>query len=270
MQDYNRGRSANGEGYDERQGEQRDRRRYPGGERSMQQRGQENERGGYAERSGMHSQQDDNRWQEELESRGQHRSYQGSNSRSRRVGDYSGYEESSYPARRDFGSGEGLGQDREQYWQGESKGSSLEPERRGYRHAREMYGQQRGGALPHTNWNEERGVSRGEERAGGKFRGVGPQGFTRSDERIKELVCERLSDDGDLDASKIIVEVKNGEVTLRGSVDERAMKYHAEELIDDISGVKDVENLIRVKRERDQREKSPQSSQNDTNRSTEH
>ncbi len=48
---------------------------------------------------------------------------------------------------------------------------------------------------------------------------MGPQGYQRSDERIHEEVCERLTQHGKLDARNIQVQVNRGEVTLAGSVD---------------------------------------------------
>jgi osmotically-inducible protein OsmY len=78
-------------------------------------------------------------------------------------------------------------------------------------------------------------------------RGRGPKGYTRSDERIKEDVNDRLTDDPHIDASDIEVEVKNGEVTLTGTVGSRFAKRHAEDLAERISGVKDVENRIKIR-----------------------
>jgi osmotically-inducible protein OsmY len=78
-------------------------------------------------------------------------------------------------------------------------------------------------------------------------RGRGPKGYTRSDERIKEDVNDRLSDDAFLDASEIEVTVSNGEVTLSGTVDTRIDKRRAEDLAEDISGVSNVQNQLRVK-----------------------
>jgi hypothetical protein len=43
------------------------------------------------------------------------------------------------------------------------------------------------------------------------------------------------------------VRVEKGEVTLDGTVGRRQDKRHAEELIDDVSGVKHVQNNLRVK-----------------------
>jgi osmotically-inducible protein OsmY len=80
----------------------------------------------------------------------------------------------------------------------------------------------------------------------GQHRGKGPKGYTRSDDRIKEDVNDRLSDDSHIDASEIDVSVNNCEVTLTGSVNSRWEKRHAEDLAESVSGVKNVENRLRV------------------------
>lgn len=80
----------------------------------------------------------------------------------------------------------------------------------------------------------------------GPFTGVGPKGYQRSDERIFEDVCERLTQHGQIDASDIEVSVKNGEVTLSGSIEDRYTKRMAEDLVDDVRGVKDVHNDLKV------------------------
>jgi hypothetical protein len=80
----------------------------------------------------------------------------------------------------------------------------------------------------------------------GSFAGRGPKGYTRTDERIREDVCDRLSMDDDIDASEIDVRVENGEVTLEGTVPTRSMKHQAEDLAEDLPGVKDVHNKLRV------------------------
>ncbi|NOT76014.1 MAG: BON domain-containing protein [Cyclobacteriaceae bacterium] len=81
-------------------------------------------------------------------------------------------------------------------------------------------------------------------------RGKGPKGYKRSDERITEDVNDRLSDDQHIDASNIEVSVEKGEVTLKGTVSRREEKRHAEDIIESISGVTNVENKIRVSSER--------------------
>ncbi|MDP3868704.1 BON domain-containing protein [Phenylobacterium sp.] len=79
-------------------------------------------------------------------------------------------------------------------------------------------------------------------------RGLGPQGYKRSDERITEEVHERLTEDAWLDASNITLAVSDGEVTLSGSVTEREAKHRAERLVEDIGGVTHVQNNLRVSR----------------------
>lgn len=95
------------------------------------------------------------------------------------------------------------------------------------------YGQQ--------DWNRD-----ANERGQSMHKGVGPKGYQRSDERIKEDVNDRLTDDGMLNASEIEVEVKAGEVVLSGTVENRNEKRRAEDVAEAVSGVKNVENRIRV------------------------
>ncbi|HEY2994332.1 MAG TPA: BON domain-containing protein [Methylomirabilota bacterium] len=81
---------------------------------------------------------------------------------------------------------------------------------------------------------------------GGPHVGRGPRGYQRSDERIREDVCERMAECGELDASDIEVRVSNGEVTLQGTVRERHDRRLAEDIVDDVAGVREVHNEIRV------------------------
>jgi hypothetical protein len=80
----------------------------------------------------------------------------------------------------------------------------------------------------------------------GEFAGRGPKGYARSDDRIREEVSDRLTDDPSVDASEIEVEVKDGRVTLTGTCDDRQQKRRAEDLAEQCSGVQDVMNHIRV------------------------
>jgi hypothetical protein len=84
------------------------------------------------------------------------------------------------------------------------------------------------------------------ESSRGQFSGKGPKGYRRSDERVREDVSEVLERNGDLDASEIEVAVASGEVTLAGSVTDRWAKRLAEDLIEDVPGVKQVHNRLRV------------------------
>lgn len=122
------------------------------------------------------------------------------------------------------------------------------------------------------------GADRGQSEWGGSyaggsresFSGRGPKGYRRSDDRIREAVSDRLTDDHSLDASEIEVEVKDGEVTLKGTVSDRQQKRLAEDLAESCSGVSDVTNNIRVSRGDSQsqtqsNEKSSQSGSQKTN-----
>jgi osmotically-inducible protein OsmY len=77
-------------------------------------------------------------------------------------------------------------------------------------------------------------------------RGRGPKGYRRSDERLKEIICERLTDDPFIDASNIRIDVSGGEVTLQGSVLVRQQKYAAEDLVADVAGVTEIHNELSV------------------------
>jgi osmotically-inducible protein OsmY len=94
-----------------------------------------------------------------------------------------------------------------------------------------------------------RGQSYGGGYQGRGFAGRGPKGFQRSDERVKEQLCERLTDHDDIDASEISLEVKNGEVTLTGTVNSRDEKRAAEEIAEQSPGVREVQNHLRVSHE---------------------
>ena len=78
------------------------------------------------------------------------------------------------------------------------------------------------------------------------YRGKGPQGYTRSKERLLEDANERLMQDSLIDASKITVTCENNEITLDGTVNSRSAKRRAEDIVEDISGVKHVQNNLRV------------------------
>ncbi|ESJ23640.1 transporter [Cupriavidus sp. HPC(L)] len=80
-------------------------------------------------------------------------------------------------------------------------------------------------------------------------RRVGPKGYQRSDERIREDLCERLSDVPMVDVSQVSVEVSGGAVTLTGTVRERHEKFVIEDIADEIFGVQEVHNQIRVTRD---------------------
>jgi hypothetical protein len=82
----------------------------------------------------------------------------------------------------------------------------------------------------------------------GEHRGRGPRNYRRSDERIRDDVNDRLTEDSWLDAQGIEVTVVNGEITLTGTVGSREDKRRAEVLAEGVSGVDNVQNNLRAAR----------------------
>ncbi|MEA9356259.1 BON domain-containing protein [Bacteriovorax sp. PP10] len=83
------------------------------------------------------------------------------------------------------------------------------------------------------------------------FRGKGPKGYIRSDERIEEEVCKILARDRDIDASSIDVKVENGIVKLTGPVRSRQEKFAIEDAVENVSGINEVKNDIKVQKNYD-------------------
>jgi osmotically-inducible protein OsmY len=96
-------------------------------------------------------------------------------------------------------------------------------------------------------YGSSRAIQKGTESQ--QFRGRGPRGYQRSDERIREDVCDCLTEDPSVDATDVEVDVKSGEVTLTGTVGSREQKRRAADVIEDLPGVKDVQNNLRVSTE---------------------
>lgn len=84
------------------------------------------------------------------------------------------------------------------------------------------------------------------ERRSGLHAGKGPKGYRRSDERVREEVSEALRMHSEIDASEIEVEVKEGFVTLSGTVESRQIKRLVEDTVEGISGVSDLKNDLRI------------------------
>ena len=75
----------------------------------------------------------------------------------------------------------------------------------------------------------------------------GPKGYQRSDERMREEICDELMQTDHIDSSEVTVEVTGGKVTLDGSVPERWMKHAIEDLAAACPGVQEVDARIRIK-----------------------
>jgi hypothetical protein len=176
-----------------------------------------------------------------------------------------------------YGPGEGYG---DQSWRGQGAGAWGPWDQGGYgppmpretRGRRLDYGEgwnrgydeqrgddERGGSYGQTGPGYDRGWSAARESwspsgyqggfsgyEGGRYSGRGPKGYQRTDERIREEVCERLTDHGGVDACDIEVDVHAGEVTLRGTAPDRWQKRMAEDAIGDLPGVRDVHNQLRI------------------------
>lgn len=80
----------------------------------------------------------------------------------------------------------------------------------------------------------------------GAHAGKGPKGWKRPDARILEDVCDMLERDSHIDASEIEVSVQDRIVFLNGKVETRLMKRHAENLIENVQGIIDVQNNLLV------------------------
>lgn len=78
------------------------------------------------------------------------------------------------------------------------------------------------------------------------FRGLGPRNYRRSDERITEDVCDGLTEHPMVDASDLEVQVKDGEVTLKGTVADRRSKRLARDIADSVASVRDVHNEVTI------------------------
>jgi osmotically-inducible protein OsmY len=75
------------------------------------------------------------------------------------------------------------------------------------------------------------------------------QGGSRSDERLRDRVCEQLWRTG-LDVSEVSVDVSGGYVTLEGKVGSRDERRAIEDCVDRCTGVADITNRIRVEPDR--------------------
>lgn len=78
--------------------------------------------------------------------------------------------------------------------------------------------------------------------------GRGPRAYQRSDDRILDAINEKLHWHPGLDATDIDVAVNSGIVTLKGTVDCRRSKNLAEDIAEDVYGVKEVHNELHVGR----------------------
>ena len=83
----------------------------------------------------------------------------------------------------------------------------------------------------------------------GPWYGKGPKGFKRSDERIREDVCETIARQGWIDATDVEVSVEHGVVRLSGTVCRGRDRRALEALVERVLGVEEVKNELRLRRD---------------------
>ncbi len=66
------------------------------------------------------------------------------------------------------------------------------------------------------------------------------------DDAIFDKVRQRLNNDPDVKGSRLTIEVKDGVVTLKGTVTEERFKAKADKITRRVAGVKDVVNQLTV------------------------
>jgi hypothetical protein len=80
----------------------------------------------------------------------------------------------------------------------------------------------------------------------GPYSGLGPKGYSRSDDRIWEDICDELTRRADIDPSRLTVRVRNGEVTLEGTVEDLHTRRLVDEIVSDCIGVGQVHNQLQI------------------------
>jgi osmotically-inducible protein OsmY len=65
------------------------------------------------------------------------------------------------------------------------------------------------------------------------------------DRRMRDILCERLRYDPEIDATDVIVTVESGRITLKGTVQDPRTRSEIEDVAEQI-GVQDVQNNLRV------------------------
>jgi hypothetical protein len=80
----------------------------------------------------------------------------------------------------------------------------------------------------------------------GPYGGLGPKGYSRSDDRVREDICDELTRRADIDPSRLTVRVRNGEVTLEGTVEDLRTRRLVDQIVSDCIGVGQVHNRLQI------------------------
>jgi hypothetical protein len=114
-------------------------------------------------------------------------------------------------------------------------GQDFRGEQYGYRVGQDRFGTGEQGRESPSPWGTTR-------------RGKAPRDYRRADDRIRDEIIESIVRQTDIDASDVQVEVTAGEVTLTGTVEDRAAKRELEDVAERVFGVQDVHNNIKVRK----------------------
>jgi len=98
-------------------------------------------------------------------------------------------------------------------------------------------GESTGMTLPHAGMFED---------SGGPYAGRAPKGYERSDERIREDICDELTLRPDIDPGRLTVTVSDSEVMLEGAAEDVESRRLADEIASRCIGVRQVHNRLRV------------------------
>lgn len=152
-----------------------------------------------------------------------------------------------------FGPGyhEGIGRQQSRFE--EQFGREFHSQRGDYRYERrahDEYSQPGGPSHPkhHADYGRQQHINDKKN-----FSGVGPKGFSVSDDTIREEVCHKLWEHDGIDASELEVEVKEGKVIVTGSLPEREMRDLVEDVCDDFVSKEKIQLQINVRRQLRQR-----------------
>lgn len=116
---------------------------------------------------------------------------------------------------------------------------------KGFRRPTEFESEADWDRMDRASFNADEG-SRSSRWMAGEHIGKGPKGYHRSDERIREDVCEKLMQHGEIDASDIEVQVRDAIVDLSGEIESRRVKRLVEDVVEEIPGVRDINNHLRI------------------------
>jgi hypothetical protein len=85
----------------------------------------------------------------------------------------------------------------------------------------------------------------------GPYGGLAPKDYSRSDERIREDICDELTRSSGIDPSRLAVSVEDGEVTLEGRVRDLETRRIVDDIASHCVGVQQVHNQLRIQRVND-------------------